>query len=328
MEYTDLSEEQITRRQHYVPRAYLKYFSFDKEKTPHVYAFFPAAKEPVPVSIEKICCQSYLYDQIAVDPDSGAHIFVAPNEIEGFLSKTESRYAEILSKLKSDLEEKNDFDLSAEEVMALKGFMSLLMFRNPIFVHISNTVVDKQYAQDPEYIEYLQKEFPDVPPNVFISYLAHDFLKMQLFISMLAMTDTMEDSQICIFRTNGSSFITSSMPAKNIYGETNGIKYDLLGMPITPDLFLAFIDVDAVLPKVVTIDEYSVKRINSRQLGGEKNILISNQKDILSFINHSCEHENDDDDDSWLDSVLSTDKDTALKQYNEIMNSKEIKYWS
>lgn len=326
MEYTDLSEEQITRRQHYVPRAYLKNFSFDKEKTPHVYAVFPDAKESAPVSIEKICCQSYLYDQIAVDPDSGAHIFVAPNEIERFLSKTESRYAEILSKLKSDLDEKNDFELTAEEVMALKGFLSLLMFRNPIFVHISNAVVDKQYAQDPEYIEHLQKEFPDVPPNVFISYLAHDFYKMQLFASMLALTDTMKDSQICIFRTNSSSFVTSSIPVKNIYGEKNGIKYDLLGMPITSNLFLAFIDVDTFLPKVVTIDEYSVKRINSRQLGGAKNILISNRKDILSLVDHSYEPENDDD--SWLDSVLSTDKDTALKRYHEIMNSKEIKYWS
>ena len=40
MEYIDLSEEQITKRQHYVPKAYLKEFSFDKQKVPHVYAVF------------------------------------------------------------------------------------------------------------------------------------------------------------------------------------------------------------------------------------------------------------------------------------------------
>ena len=165
-----------------------------------------------------------------------------------------------------------------------------------------------------------------MPPNVFISHLAHHFLKKQLMISMLALTDTMEDSQICIFKSKSSSFITSAMPVMNVYGERNGIKYDLVGMPITPDLFLAFIDVETILPKVVTIDEYSVKRINSRQLGGAKNILISNRKDLLSLVDFSfvCE---DDDDDSWLYSMLSADKETALKQYNEIMNSKEIKYW-
>ena len=326
MEYIDLSEEQITKRQHYVPKAYLKEFSFDKQKVPHVYAVFPNAKESASVSIEKICCQSYLYEQIAVDSDSGAHIFAAPNELEGFFSAIEGRYAAIISKLKTDLLEKHDFALAADEISALKGFMSLLLWRNPIFVHISNAVVDKLYAQDPEYIEHIQKEFPDVPPNVFISHLAHDFLKKQLLISSLALFDTMEDSQICIFKADGLSFITSAMPLSNIYGEMNGIEYDLVGMPITPDLFLAFVDVETIIPKVVMIDEESVKRINRRQLGGRKNILISNRKDLLSFVDFSFENE-DNHDDLRLYSMLSIDKETALKQYNEIMNAKEIKYW-
>lgn len=326
MEYVELSEEQLTKRQHYVPRTYLKEFSFDKQKTPHVYAVFPNTKEAISVSIEKICCQSYLYDQIAIDPDSGTHIFAAPNELEGFFSATEDRYAAIIAKLKSDLQEKDAFELAEDEINALKGFISLLISRNPIFVHISNTVVNKLYAQDPEYIEHIQKEYPDIPPNVFVSHLAHDFLKKQLLISMLAWYDTMDDSQICIFRATGSPFITSAMPVSNIYGKRDGTKYDLMGMPITPNLFLAFVDVDTPIPKVVTIDECSVKRINGRKLGGSKNILISNRKDVLSFVDFSFEIE-DDPDDSWLNSMLFTDKETALKQYHEIMNAKEIKYW-
>ena len=110
MEYIDLSEEQLTKRQHYVPKAYLKEFSFDEQKVSHVYAVFPNAKESVPVSIEKICCQSYLYEQIAVDSDNGAHVFAAPNELEGFFSAIEGRYAAIISKVTSDLHEKNDFE--------------------------------------------------------------------------------------------------------------------------------------------------------------------------------------------------------------------------
>ena len=291
MEYIDLSEEQITRRQHYVPKAYLKNFSFDKEKVPHVYAIFPNTKETVPVSIEKICCQTYLYDQIAIDPNSGAYIFAAPNDLEDLFSKTEGSYNTIVSKLKSDLKEKNNFELSVEEIHALQGFLSSLVFRNPIFVHISNAIINKQYAQDSKYIDYILKNFPDIPPNVFISELAHGFLKTFLLTSILALANTMKSSQICFFRASSSPFITSSMPVTNIYGEKSGIAYDLMGMPITPDLFLAFIDVDTVLPRVVTIDEYSVKRINSRQLGGTKNILISNQKDILSFVDYSYEHQ-------------------------------------
>ena len=115
------------------------------------------------------------------------------------------------------------------------------------------------------------------------------------------------------------------MPVSNIYGEKNGIKYDLLGMPITPNLFLAFVDTEIPIPKVVPIDEYCVKRINGRMVGGSKNILISNKKDLLSFIDFTYERE--DNDDSWLYSMLSTDKETAIKHYNEIMKAKEIKYW-
>jgi hypothetical protein len=88
------------------------------------------------------------------------------------------------------------------------------------------------YAQNTEYIEHIQKEFPDVPPNVFISHLAHDFLKKQLLIPMLALFNTMENSQICVFKATSSSFITSAMPVSNIYGEKNGIKYDLVGEPL------------------------------------------------------------------------------------------------
>lgn len=326
MKYIDLSEEQLTKRQHYVPKAYLKEFSFEKQKAPQVYAVFPNAKGSVSVSIEKICCQSYLYEQIAVDSDSGAHVFAAPNELEDIFGIIEGRYAAIILKLKTDLQEKNDFELTVEEIGTLRGFMSSLMMRNPIFVHISNAIIDKLYAQDPKYIEHIRKEFPDVPPNVHISHLAHDFLKRQLLVSTLAMADTMENSQICIFRAHGSSFITSARPTMNIYGEKNGIEYDLVGMPITPDLFLAFVDVETIIPKVVMIDKDSVKRINSRQLGGRKNILISNRKDLLSLIDYSFDRE-DDDDDAWLYSMLSTDKETAIKHYNEIMNSKEIKYW-
>lgn len=325
MEYIDLSEEQITKRQHYVPRAYLKYFAFDEQKPPHVYAVFSNSKESQPVSIEKICCQSYLYEQIAIDSDSGAHIFAAPNELEELFGTIEDKYSEIIEKLRYDLDKNNDFELTAKEIGVLRGFASSLMMRHPVFVHIANAIVEKYCAHDPKFIGNIQAEFPEVPLNVLISHVAHGFLRKYLFISTIAMADTMENSQICIFRAQSTPFITSSMPVANIYGQKDGADYDLVGLPITPDYFLAFIDVGIPIPKVVTVDEYSVKRINCRQVHGKNNILISNKKDFLSCIDFSFETE--DDDDSWLYSMLSVDKETALKEYHEIMNAKEIKYW-
>ena len=122
------------------------------------------------------------------------------------IHEQKGEYAAIISKLTSNLHEKNEFELDADEISALKGFMSLLLWRNPIFVHISNAVIDRQYAKDSNYIEYIQNEFPDIPANVVISHLAHRFLKEQLLILMLSLFDTMKDSQICIDEKNTTSF--------------------------------------------------------------------------------------------------------------------------
>lgn len=325
MELFDISEEQITKRQHYVPKVYLKYFSVDEERTPHVYAVFPNGKEPQKVSIEKICCQSYLYDQIAVDSESGAHIFIAPNELERIFSKNESKYAELISRLTDDLLEKNDYELTVEELKMLQGFMSSLLFRNPNFVHISNCVVDRIFAQDPEFIRNIQHAAPDVPSNVAISYTANEFLKKFLFLSTLTMAKTMEDSRFCIFRTSDSVFVTSDVPVVNIYGEKQGIQYDLVGMPITPELFVAFVDAECDIPKVLLIDSRSVRRINSRQQK-TKSTLISNRKELLSYIDSSYDYGEEDDEAQFMQ-LLEPDKETILKEYREIMDSERIKYW-
>lgn len=325
MELLDISEEQITKRQHYVPKAYLKYFSVDEEKTPHVYAVFPNGKEPQKVSIEKICCSSYLYDQIAIDQDTGVQIFAAPNELENMFNPVESKYAVIVSKLKSDLWEKNDFELMAEEIEVLKGFLSLQLWRNPIFVHISNCIVDRLYAQNPDYMEYIKKEFPDEQSNVMIAYLANESLKRFLLLSTVAMADTMDESHFCIFRTQDSLFVTSDMPVVNIYGEEQGIRYDLVGMPITPELFVAFIDAGCDIPKVLSIDSRSVRRINSRQ-HKPKSTLISNRKELLSYIDSSRDYGEEDDEEQFMQ-LLGADKERALKQYREIMDSERVKYW-
>ena len=325
MELFDISEEQITKRQHYVPKAYLKYFSVDEEKTPHVYAVFPNGKEPQKVSIEKICCSSYLYDQIAIDPDTGARIFAAPNELENMFNPVESKYAVIVSKLKADLREKNDFELTAEEIEVLKGFLSLQLWRNPIFVHTSNCIIDRLFAKDTGYIDYIQNEFPDEKSNLMIAHLANESLKRFLLLSTIAMADTMDESHFCIFRTQDSLFVTSDMPVVNIYGEEQGIQYDLVGMPITPELFMAFIDAECDIPKVLSIDNRSVRRINSRQQK-PKSTLISNKKELLSYIDSSCDYRKEDDEAQFMQ-LLGADKEMALKQYREIMDSERIKYW-
>lgn len=323
MEYIDISDKQITKRQHYVPKAYLKNFAIEDQGTPQVYAVFSEEIEAKLVSIDNICCRNYLYDQIAIDPESNTHIFVAPNEIEDSFIQLEGEYAAIVSKMKEALLVRNDFELSTPEIGKIKIFMSLLIWRNPIFIHILKCTIDRLYNQDLEHIEATRNKFPDIPPNLLVAYFANNQLKKYLSIATLAMAETMQNSKICIIKAQRSLFVTSDIPVVNIYGEKLGIEYDLMGMPITPDLFLAFIDTDYPVPKVVTVDDSQVKRINGKQDGGARRLLISNSDELLSYVAYSYEQE----DDSWLYQMIHMDKETALREYREIMNSKEIKYW-
>lgn len=56
-----------------------------------------------------------------------------------------------------------------------------------------------------------------------------------------------------------------------------------------------------------------------------KDLLISNRIDLLSYIDFSIDAEKEDDEQVYQ--LLHTDKETALKQYEDMMSSKEIKYW-
>ena len=63
--------------------------------------------------------------------------------------------------------------------------------------------------------------------------------------------------------------------------------------------------------------------MNSKQIN--KKMLISNRIDLLSYIDFSIDAEKEDDEQVYQ--LLHTDKETALKQYEDMMSSKEIKYW-
>lgn len=132
MEYTEVLDKQITRKQHYVPKAYLKNFSVSNRKSEQVYVVFANDENAKMVSIDNICCRSYLYDQIAIDPDSKTHVFAAPNEIENSFIELEGEYATIISKIKNALRDSDEFELARVEIDKLRQFMSSLLFRNPV----------------------------------------------------------------------------------------------------------------------------------------------------------------------------------------------------
>lgn len=323
------NDEHITRLQHYVPKSYLQFFSNENRKT---YAYFYSTKQIKHLGIDKLCCQSYLYEEIIQFDDAGDRRIIAPNEIEESFISSEGIYASIVRKVICNVHNHNEARLSADEVDSLKSFLSLLVFRAPHFIHILNCFTKIAYEIHP-YKRKIKTLIPDFPDKVLLAFLAHNHLDMWISgnngILPNSLKHSMDNSQLCILRTTESCFITSDMPVINIYGESNGIDYDLIGMPITPELFLAFVDIDVIIPKIVTIDATQVASINSKQIRKSTTILISSDRDTLSHIDTFADYESADIEDiDFIFETLGLEKESTLATYDEIKNTRWIKYWS
>lgn len=94
-------------------------------------------------------------------------------------------------------------------------------------------------------------------------------------------------------RSKTSQFITSDSPQVNIYGIRNNVAYDLLGMPITPNLFLAFVDTNVDLNYLIDINNDEVSKINAYQLNRKAPTIFLSKDDILS--EESCKQVIPDD---------------------------------
>ena len=98
-----------------------------------------------------------------------------------------------------------------------------------------------------------------------------------------ALARTTQDSKLCLLKASRSGFITSDIPLLNIYGDKNGTEYDLVGIPVTPEYFVAFVDIDASIPSTVQLNDYETSSLNRRQFISRKpKVLMAKNKESLS----------------------------------------------
>lgn len=328
-----MDKETIKRNQHYLPKAYLQFFSHAGKKEKMTYAYFLDSKKEEHISIDNICNQSYLYEEIAIDPETGEHMFLYPNEIENSFVPLEGEYATIIRLLLANLDTHGELRLSADESDILKHFIASVIARGPLFVHLSNYIVRTMYDKNDIWFQQLKEKFPEFLDGIILSMAANEILKFNIHpkngILPRVMKGTMDNSKLCILKTDTSVFVTSDSPVVNIYGENNGVEFDLLGMPITPNLFLAFVNSDENIPEVVSINENEMRFINNKQIRKNSKLLISAEKDIFSYIDIDIEFDCDEDptDSDWIFDMLQVDKDTFLKKYSDFKNSKDDHYW-
>ena len=105
----------VTKRQHYVPKAYLNFFANKESSSPKVYAYFCKDDVIKYVSIDSICCRNYLYEQKIEYPGEKKITLFAPNEIEKDFIDIEGYYVSICSSLIENIAAEKAIEVSNHE---------------------------------------------------------------------------------------------------------------------------------------------------------------------------------------------------------------------
>lgn len=191
----------------------------------------------------------------------------------------------------------NKITIYPEDREILAHCFSIFQCRHPNFVKISDYVTKEVTLKDEKMIEFIKTEMAGECAELIAASVLHEQLKIlihpQTGIFVNCFKRTILKDKICLLRSKTSQFITSDSPQVNIYGIRNNVAYDLLGMPITPNLFLAFVDTNVDLNYLIDINNDEVSKINAYQLNRKAPTIFLSKDDILS--EESCKQVIPDD---------------------------------
>ena len=312
------AQKSITKKQHYLPKAYLHFFAHQERTTKKIYTYYCKEKIVRYVSVNDICHRPFLYEQKYQSLTESTEYILAPNEIENDFIDVEGEYVTLVDALIRGVHEKNTIILKDNEINKIANFMSSLSIRHPLIVHVINSVSKINFRENFSDLEELQKLFPDVHESFFEAVFAQENLNRCLKVFTQSLAKTTNNSKMVILKAFSSSFITSDMPVVNIYGVSNNVEYDLLGFPISSDLFLAFVDTDIELQSIITVNDEIVNKINSNQLRKSTRYIFSQSKNFSDILESAKEIALSDDNSENPPYIYNEE---AKKLYDKIMSN-------
>jgi len=260
-----------------LPKSYLSFFATKCKKSEKVYVVFNGENHYKFVSIDDICLCNDLYEQKTID-ENGNNSYVNRNSIENSFIEIEGKYKRVINKLDSLQLKSNDEMISNEDRNILSMFMALTIFRHPIFVNLSKrcaeTIIETMnFCGNSSYMR-------DVTTYAFLKL----FLSMDdKAIYIPAMKTAIMDNNAFVLKAKNHKFITSDCPIINLNGNYKNQEFDMIGFPISPDYFFAFIDSAKELNnRVISIGDEFVDFLNSYQVNSKVAKMIIS-KDITSL---------------------------------------------
>lgn len=275
----------ITKKQHYVPKAYLSFFATKERTALKTYAFFRTNKVKRYVDIDDICCEKLLYEQKIDDPIGREVVLFEPNTIENLFVDIEGHYHTICEKI-IQMSNDDEFCLTNDERKWLEIFISSLTLRCAESVKLANELSEFIYSKSQkEILEIKRKIDENIPDNVMKAYFKQialdNYINPKTSIYVRTHKKMLEDSQVVLLKTEGLKFITSNHPNKMFHKDKTGMEFDFEGIAISPELMLAFVDDAISLPNIIVLNDEIVSRINCVHIKSSAKCLIAkNIKDI------------------------------------------------
>ena len=170
-------ELKVTKKQHYLPKAYLQFFAQQERKKKKIYAYFISEKTVRYIPIDDICQKQYLYEQWFTFPGDSNIYMYAPNEIENSFIEEEGQYAAITKRIIDETCSSDIVILTAEERRKLAQFMSRIVHRSPEMIHIMNFFAQDEYSKHPSIFAKVKSQNPNIPESFFTAAYAHELIR-------------------------------------------------------------------------------------------------------------------------------------------------------
>ena len=215
------AQKSITKKQHYLPKAYLHFFAHQEQTTKKIYTYYCKEKIVRYVSVNDICHRPFLYEQKYQSLTESTEYILAPNEIENDFIDVEGEYVTLVDALIRGVHEKNTIILKDNEINKIANFMSSLSIRHPLIVHVINSVSEINFRENFSNLEKLQNRFPDVHESFFKAIFAQKNLNRCLKVFTQSLAKTTNNSKMVILKAFSSSFIKQTGDIKPVTAKRN-----------------------------------------------------------------------------------------------------------
>ena len=289
-----MKKENITKKQHYIPRFYLERFT---DNDGYLYIYDIENNHPFRTVPEKFGYERYLYETRLSKPNRNGEDFLLTNHIEDIFAQYEGKFDMFLKKLDricTPNQRKNALILKSDEKKLLLSFIANLVFRNPItmdYLHLDEVPAD------------IFEEDAKAKLNEFLSIIdvcnADELLLAA--IKKVMLTDESEKNNIksfiesnsdlhfTFFYSKGLQFITSSYPV--ILGNDITVVSEnkrCIFLALSPNLAVLYDNYDNSKEKnnrLGVVDDEVVEYCNMQQLKpifNQNKYIIANSKELIN----------------------------------------------